>query len=164
MTVQRRVAQFIGHVTARVRPEEEAFVGRVLPAPAARLFVRMPVADRRHGLDVAAKLVEAGHDDPDLLAAALLHDAGKGDRMRLWHRIAGVLLEAIAPRALARLASADPSSWRHAFHLYLDHARISSDLALAAGCSQRAAGFIRGAAVADDAQLLRALKVADDAS
>lgn len=164
MTVQRRVAQFVDHVTARVRPEEEAFVRRVLPGPAARLFERMPVADRRHGLDVAAKLVEAGHDDPDLLAAALLHDAGKGDRMRLWHRVAGVLLEAIAPRALTRVASPDPSSWRHAFHLYLHHERISADLALGAGCTPRAAGFIRGTAVDDDMQLLRALKVADDAS
>ena len=31
----------------------------------------------------------AGHHDPELLVAALLHDAAKGERMRLWHRVAG---------------------------------------------------------------------------
>jgi hypothetical protein len=65
----------------------------------------MPVADRRHALDVVDRLLHAGHEDPDLLAAALLHDAAKGHRMRLWHRVAGVLMEAAAPPAMQR---ADP--------------------------------------------------------
>jgi hypothetical protein len=136
----------------------------VLPSRAADLFDTMSVADRRHALDVTARLVAAGHDDADLLAAALLHDAAKGRRMRLWHRIAGVLLEAFAPGLLRRLASADPASWRHPFHLYLHHAELSADLATASGCSPRVAAFIRGVAVGNDARLQRALTDADDAS
>src|SRR6266540_3718834 len=104
----------------------------------------MPTADRRHALDVTARLVAAGQHDPDLLTAALLHDAAKGSRMRLWHRVAGVVLEAIAPRALVRLASPDQRSWRYPFHLYLNHATLSADAALTAGCSQRTAALIRG--------------------
>ena len=159
-----RVGQFVSHVRARVTPEEEAIVDRVLPPRAAVLFRAMPVADRRHGLDVAARLRRAGHDDADLLAAALLHDAGKGDRMALWHRVAGVLIESVSPSALRRLASADRRSWRHPFHLYLHHDAISAERAVGAGCSPRAGAFIREQPVEADAPLAAALKAADDAS
>ena len=159
-----RVGQFVAHVRARVAPDEAAFARRVLPPAAATLFEGMPVADRRHGLDVCGRLMASGTDDPDLLAAALLHDAAKGHRMRLWHRVTGVLLEAFAPSALRRLASADPTSWRHPFHLYLHHADLSAEMAVAAGCSARAGAFIRGRAAGSDARLQRALTAADDAS
>ncbi len=159
-----RVAQFLGHLTARVSADEAQLARQLLPAPAWPLFAAMPVADRRHGLDVAARLLAAGRHDPDLLAAALLHDAAKGDRLRLWHRVGGVLLEALAPRLLERLASPDPGSWRHAYHLYLHHADLSADAALAAGCSARTAAFIRGQVEADDAPLSAALHAADEAS
>ncbi|MCV0403648.1 MAG: hypothetical protein K5924_08045 [Chloroflexi bacterium] len=159
-----RVGQFVAHVRARVEPEEAALVHRILPPRAVALFDAMPVADRRHGLDVAEKLMGGGHDDPDLLAAALLHDAAKGHRMRLWHRVGGVLLDALVPAVLRRLASDDPRSWRHGFHLYLHHEALSADLAVEAGCSPRAGGFIRGTVSDVDDSLLRALRQADDAS
>ena len=154
----------MAHVRARVEPEELALVRRVLPAGGVALFESMAVADRRHGLDVAEKLLRAGHDDPDLLAAAILHDAAKGRRMRLWHRIAGVLLEALAPSVLRRLADPSPASWRHPLHLYLHHEPMSAELATSAGCSPRLSGFITGETTDPDAPLLRALKAADDAS
>lgn len=137
---------------------------RVLPASAWKLFDAMPVADRRHGLDVAHRLLAAGHDDPDLLAAALLHDAAKGSRMRLGHRVAGVLLQALAPRLLERLARDEPRSWRYAFHLYLHHGRLSAAAALGAGCSQRTAAFIDAASSSTDAPLAAALRAADESS
>lgn len=160
-----RVAQFVAHVRARVEPAEEADARHLLPEAAWRLFASMPVADRRHALDVVARLRAAGHHDPDLLAAALVHDVAKGDRMRLWHRMAGVLLEAFAPRLLRRIAVPDTGSWRHPFHLYLHHARLSADLAEAAGCAPRTVTFLREATIDPvDVQLAAALKVADDAS
>lgn len=159
-----RVGQLVAHVRARVEPSEERFAAGVLDPAALELFRAMPVADRRHGLDVAERLVAAGIDDADLLGAALLHDAAKGHRMRLWHRVAGVLLESVAPSVLRRLADPDPASWRHPFHLYLHHEPMSAELALAAGCSPRLAGFIAGTGSGADALLQRALTVADDAS
>jgi len=156
--------QFIGHLTARVRPEDAEVARRILPPGGLALFDAMPVADRRHALDVAQRLLAGGHDDSDLLAAALLHDAAKGHRLRLWHRVAGVLLEAIAPRLLARLASTDERSAGYPFHLYLHHAEISASAALAAGCSERTAALIGGQAPADDAGPAAALAAADEAS
>jgi hypothetical protein len=155
----------VAHLRARVAPEEEAAARRVLSEDAWSVFASMPVADRRHALDVVDRLVTDGHYSPDLLAAALLHDAAKGRRMRLWHRVAGVLLEALAPSLLRRLAAADPSSWRHPFWLYLHHAPMSAELAERAGCTPATARLIRGApGGAPEAQLLRALRAADDAS
>jgi hypothetical protein len=85
--------------------------------------------------------------------------------MRLWHRVGGVLLEAFAPGLLRRLALGEPRSWRYPFHLYLHHEGLSAEAAVAAGCSPRVAGFIRGEAASEtDAPLLAALSAADEAS
>lgn len=159
-----RVVQFFGHLTARVSPLEAELARRILSADSRPLFEAMPVADRRHALDVVQRLLAGGHDDPDLLAAALLHDAAKGPRLRLWHRVAGVLLQAVAPRLLARLGSADERSARYPFHLYLHHAEISANAAMAAGCSARTAAMIRGQASPGDLGLAAALAAADEAS
>ena len=159
-----RVGQVVAHVRARVDPSEEALVERILPPSAQMLFREMPVADRRHGLDVAHRLLASGHDDRDLLSAALLHDAGKGHRLRLWHRVSGVVLEAVAPGALRRMASPDPRSWRYPFHIYLHHEAISAQMAVSAGCEPRTGSFIRGQPRETDAPLQAALKAADDAS
>ena len=157
-----RVGQLIGHVTARVGPGEEAFARQVLPRTAWPLFAQMPVADRRHAIDVAQRLLAAGRDDPELLAAALLHDAAKGHRMRLWHRVGGVLLDAAAPWLLRRLASPDPASSGYPWHLFVHHATLSAEAAIAAGCSTGTADFIRGRAADRTAQA--ALDAADEAS
>jgi len=159
-----RVEQLLGHLRAGVSADEVARAHRLLGLDARSLFDAMPVADRRHALDVVDRLLHAGHEDPDLLAAALLHDAAKGHRMRLWHRVAGVLMEAAAPRLLARLASPDPRSWRHPFHLYLHHASLSADAAAGAGCSPRTIALIRGTPDGPDASLAAALAAADEAS
>lgn len=159
-----RVEQFLGHLTARVSSDETALARQLLPPAAWPLFDHMPVADRRHALDVVGRLLAAGWDDRDLLAAALLHDAAKGSRMGLWHRVAGVLLESLAPRQLERLAAPEPSSWRYPFHLYLHHAGLSADAAVAAGCGPRVAAFIRGEADGEDGPMAAALQAADEAS
>lgn len=159
-----RVAQFFGHLTARVSADDAALARELLPPAAGALFARMPVADRRHGLDVVAHLLAEGWDDRDLLAAALLHDAAKGERMRLWHRVGGVLLEAFAPGLLRRLARDDPASWRYPWHLYLHHAELSAQAALAAGCAERTAAFIRGSAPDADADAAAAFHAADEAA
>ncbi len=159
-----RVGQFIGHLTARVDPAEEARARHLLSDAAWPLFAAMPTADRRHALSVARHLLAAGQADPDLLAAAMLHDVAKGRRMRLWHRVAGVLLAAIAPRSLERLASSAEGSWRYPFHLYLHHSALSAEAALRAGCHQRTADLIAGTVEPADALLLAALRRADEAS
>jgi hypothetical protein len=159
-----RVRQFRDHLLARVAPDERAAAHEALPPAAAAVFDGMPIADQRHALDVVARLRAAGQTDPDLVVAALLHYAGKGDRVRLWHRVATVLVAAVAPSRLDRLGSTDPGSWRYGFHVQRHHEQLSADAALAAGCSPRVAALIAGTADAPDAQLAAALEAADAAS
>ncbi len=159
-----RVGQFVSHLTARVTPDDEVVAHRILPATAWPLFDGMSVADRRHGLDVARRLLSQGIDDRELLAAALLHDAAKGHGLRLWHRVGGVLLARIAPGALARLASPDPARRGHAWWVFLHHAQLSADAARSAGLGERVAAFIAGLAPAGDERLAMALHAADEAS
>ena len=67
------------------------------------VFDAMPIHDQRHALDVVARLRAGDLTDGDLLAAALLHDAGKGARVRLWHRVVAVLVDAVSPNGMEAL-------------------------------------------------------------
>jgi len=159
-----RIRQFRDHLRAQVSDAERDAAHAQLPAGAATLFDAMPVADQRHALDVSARLEADGLHDPDLLAAALLHDAGKGPRLRLWHRVTVVLVEFVAPGRVERLASPDPRSWRYPFYRQRHHAELSAEAALAAGCNARVAAFITNAPAGPDARLAAALQAADGAS
>ena len=128
------------------------------------LFATMTARDQQHCLDVYRRLREQGRDDGDLLAAALLHDAGKG-RIALWHRVAFVLLDAAAPgvqRAISARGEGD--GWRQALYRCCHHAELGASLARAAGAGERVVALIGE----DDSEPVReqlaALKAADDAA
>lgn len=99
--------------------------------------------DQRHALDVLYALRRQGQDAPELLSAALLHDAAKSKGVRTWHRVAAVLLTKWRPQWLERLACRDTRSWRYAFWVQRHHAELSAQLAQAAGCSQGMVELIR---------------------
>jgi hypothetical protein len=141
---------------------ERASLAEWLTSVQLALFDGMPVADRRHGLDVAAALRSDGVADPDVILAGLFHDAGKGRSIRLWHRVAWSLGELAGPwvhDAAARLPGGDDAMAR-----LRDHDERSAELARAAGCSERTARLIRGTVGPDDRVALLALRAADEAS
>jgi hypothetical protein len=170
MSAIYRVQQFLSAVNSWVRPDrgDLDLAREFLPPEALDLFGAMPRYDRRHALDVLGTLRRERHTEPDLLAAALLHDVGKTahdrDPLRLWHRVIVVLLRALAPGRLAAFARDEPGSWRQPFFVQQNHAAIGAELALRAGCSRATAELIRrhedSIAVTDDPQLA-ALKAAD---
>lgn len=142
-----RVWQFAQAVGAWVQPEDVAAVQRWLPPEGVALFRAMPRYDRQHALRVARALEQAGHTAPDLLAAALLHDVGKTAHtsapLRLWHRVAVVLLRRFWPDGLQQLAKDRPGSWRQPFYVQQHHAAIGAELGRQAGCSPRTVDLIR---------------------
>jgi hypothetical protein len=170
MSAIYRVQQFLRAANSWVRPDggDLDLASEYLPPEALDLFAAMPRYDRRHALDVLGTLRREGHTEPDLLAAALLHDAGKTghdrDPLRLWHRVMVVLLRALAPGRLEAFARDEPGSWRQPFFVQQNHAVIGAELALRAGCSRVTAELIRWhedpIAMTDDTQLA-ALKKAD---
>ncbi|HEY7833876.1 MAG TPA: hypothetical protein VIG30_09925 [Ktedonobacterales bacterium] len=123
---------------------DAAILAATLPPAGRALFATLSRADQRHSLEVRSALSATGCADPDLLAAALLHDCGKGaGRVRLWVRPPVVLLRALAPGALAWLARAPAPWWRRPFHAAWHHAAIGADLAAAAGLPPRVVLLIR---------------------
>jgi len=108
--------------------EEELAEARCLLGPLFPLFEGMSRRDQRHCLDVYHRLRAWGVDDGHLLMAALLHDVGKGRDVRLWHRVAFVVLQNVAPALLAR-AKGGLASLR-------DHPRLGADLLRAHGAPE----------------------------
>jgi hypothetical protein len=127
------------------------------------LFAAMQPADQRHCLDVYRRLRSEGEDDPDVLAAALIHDAGKGGesarRIRTWHRVAYVILDTLPPGALDRIARGDGGLAR--LHR---HGEATIRLVRGAGASERITGLLEvmEAGRRDDPHAAR-LMAADDA-
>ncbi|MFB0533840.1 MAG: HD domain-containing protein [Anaerolineae bacterium] len=138
-----RVRQFLAALRARVSADEMAVLQRYLAPSQRDLFRAMSPIDQRHCLNVFNNLLRRGHTDPDLLRAALLHDVGKRG-IRLWHRVAGVLLEAFWPTLLDKLAVNRPQSWLYGFYVYQYHADLSAELAERSGCSPSVVELIRG--------------------
>ncbi|TMD56905.1 MAG: hypothetical protein E6I93_04000 [Chloroflexi bacterium] len=141
-----QVRQQLGFV-APLSAKERLEVARWLPASALPLFNSMSAADQRHSLRVCQGLQARGCTDPDLLAAALLHDVGKAQgRVPFWTRPAIVLGKLCAPRLLSRLATypcAGLSRWRRSLGYAWWHAEIGAEMAAKAGLSERAALYIR---------------------
>jgi hypothetical protein len=131
----------------RPRPldaDDQAILAAYLPPQGRALFSTMSRNDQRHSLTVYRALRARGCDDGDLLAAALLHDCGKGGgRVRLWVRSPFVLLRAFAPGLLLWLARDDVAWWRRPFYYAWRHADVGADLAAATGVSERTALLIR---------------------
>jgi HD superfamily phosphodiesterase len=115
--------------------------------------------DQRHALEVMGRLQALEVKDRDLLAAALLHDCGKGE-VPVWLRIANVL----SPALLRRMASAQAGGWRGHAHRLVDHAEIGARVAAAAGASEATVRYISGRVEAYEESLLALLIAADDAS
>ncbi len=144
----QQVHQQLGFV-APLSAEDNAEVARWLPAPAMSLFQGMSTADQQHSLRVCRRLLEHGCLEKDLLAAALLHDVGKGQgRVPFWTRPVIVIGKQCAPRLLSRLAvypqkgMACPQ-WRRSLGYAWHHADIGADLAAAVGLSERTVLYIR---------------------
>jgi hypothetical protein len=159
-----RARQFLGSVRPRVDAGLQAEAFRLLSEPERLLFERMTPRDRQHSLDVYRRLRQRGHEDTDLLAAALLHDIGKG-RIALWHRVAFVLLGAWAPGLLRRLAvPGQGPGWRQTLYRCHHHQELGAALAREAGSSEGVVALIGSDSHVVPGERLAALQAADDAA
>jgi hypothetical protein len=152
-TVIYRVHQGLQHLglATALKAEDYREVERWLPAAALPLFSTMSKADQQHSLRVCRGLQARGYDEPDLLAAALLHDVGKAQgRVPFWTRPALVLGKLLAPDWLRRkmlhphdFALRRVSYWRRALSYAWWHADLGAELAAQAGLSAQAVLYIR---------------------
>lgn len=146
----RQVRQQLGFVPPLTRADYNE-VARWLPPAALTLFKTMTQADQQHSLRVCRGLQTRGCQEPEMLAAALLHDVGKAEgRVPFWTRPAIVLGKICAPRLLQRavvpfqeLAATTLPGWRQALSYAWWHAEVGAQLARNAGVSQQTALYIR---------------------
>lgn len=115
-----RIRQFFASLSPRLDGDQKAEVRRQLGERLLTLFESMSLRDQQHCYGVYHRLREQGCRDADLLTAALLHDAGKGrmagDAVRLWHRVAYVVLSTASPpvlRWLTRTGRGGLATLRH---------------------------------------------------
>jgi hypothetical protein len=145
-----QVRQQLGFVP-ELTEEDYREVAHWLPESAWELFRTMSRADQQHSLRVCRGLQERACLEGDLLAAALLHDVGKGGgRVPFWTRPVIVLGKVVAPGWLKRsvvgveqLERKEVSKWRRALSFAWWHAEVGARQAERAGLSERAILYIR---------------------
>ncbi len=152
MRVVYRVRQFVAALNVWGFVEEAA-LRSYLSRAQITLFRTMPATEQRHALTVLRTLERKGYSEPPLAQAALLHDVGKvvtpptgserSQSITVWHRVAGVLLRAVQPALLDRIALNEPGSWRFPFYVLVHHAERSAEMCAAAGSDPLAVALIR---------------------
>jgi len=141
-----RLRQFWQSLTRRLTPEELADVRATLTPPLFELFCRMLPAEQYHAYTVWRTLIRQGHTDPDLLAAALLHDVGKSKMpLAIWERVIIVLgFKWFKQEALGwGIETGAPSFWTRPFVVARRHPAWGADMVEAAGGSPKTVALIR---------------------
>lgn len=81
-------------------------------------------------------LEQAGHKQPDLVAAALLHDVGKDlAKFSWWDRTIVVLGQRFFPNQSSKWATGEPRGWRRPFVVKAAHPCWGAKAASASGSS-----------------------------
>ena len=175
--VRYRIRQFWLGVGASLSAHDWTTVRDILSPAQCTLFERMPVDAQDHSLRVLAMMQAQGDVGADLAVAALLHDVGKvaalesGAYLGLWLRGPMVVVEALAPGLLERLADSSPSaSVRYALYVQQHHAAIGAQWAREAGSTPLTCWLIEHhqdkqlSGTADERSLLARLQAADGAN
>lgn len=134
-----RTGQAFLSLRSEAAPSAVAELRELLSEAELACFVAMERRDRRHSLDVMRRVRERSSASGfpasrDLLAAALLHDVGKG-RLLICDRVAFVLLYAVSGRLGDALAAERGMRWRRALWRIRHHARLGAAKLIEAGSS-----------------------------
>jgi hypothetical protein len=138
--VPERTRQFF-EAGAKPGAGDVELASRYLTGELLALFEAQHPRDVVHAAATARWLLARGHDDQELICAALLHDVGKGEQRR-GDRVAHVLVSALR---LGR-AAADPGSRlavRRALARSRAHAEAGAALLAEAGAAGRTVELMR---------------------
>ena len=136
------VRRFFRGFRGTLTPDEERDARALLTPAELRCFRALQSREQRHAIDVLRHLQATGEPSPDLLAAALLHNVGKG-RVRLYERVAYALLAMFAPRLLDRVAAPDGRGFRLAMAAQRDHPARGAEALAAIGVRPRVLALVR---------------------
>jgi putative nucleotidyltransferase with HDIG domain len=121
----------------------EALLPYLTPAQ-LNLFQRMQSSEQAHAYQIFKRLKTGGQSDPDLLAAALLHDVGKVlHPLSNFDRVMIVLGKHFFPGAARRWAAGTPRGLRLPFVVAEQHAEWGAELASQAGTNSQIVELVR---------------------
>jgi hypothetical protein len=147
-----------------MRVETEALQSHLTPLQ-INLFRRMQASEQVHAYRVLEHLKAGGQSDPNLLAAALLHDAGKTlYPLTILDRVIVVLGSHFFRKGAARWSAGSPTGLCRPFVVAAQHPAWGADLAIQAGASPRTVELIRRHhdPHSSDDPMLSAFQAADD--
>jgi hypothetical protein len=148
MRAAYRTQQFWKALHASPTCEQLEQIEAVLSPKLLSLFCAMQPDEQAHSYSVFNSLVEKGDHHPDLLVAALLHDAGKSlHRLRLWERVLVVIGQTLFPKQ-SKIWGVPGGrswerSWRRAFVIAEQHPLWGAQMAEQAGASPLVVRLIR---------------------
>lgn len=135
-----RVRQFVHGFRSTLNPNEIRAVRRLLAHEERLLFTSMQARDRRHSMDVLLWLERQTPPyvlpSEDVLAAALLHDVGKGP-LSVWDRVLFVLLGAVSIHLRRRVERENGRRWQRALWRLEYHALLGAEKVALAGSRPR---------------------------
>jgi hypothetical protein len=144
-----RSRQFLQAFSTRSSPQDMELLTSILSPAQVELFQQMQKSERAHSLIVLDELMTQGEENPDLMTAALLHDAGKTRApIRLWERVMIVIVRVICQNCIQKWGTIDIDNpekalgWRRAFIVAEQHPDWGADLAAGCGTSPLAVSLI----------------------
>ena len=133
-----RAQQFFQALSDSATPEELADVQSFLSPSLYLIFSQLLPSEQAHAIRVYQRVRTEGHTDPDLLAAALLHDVGKARvPLRPWERALYVLGKAALPGLADRWGDREPKGLLRGFVVKEQHPAWGAEMAASAGASAR---------------------------
>jgi putative nucleotidyltransferase with HDIG domain len=140
-----RLRQFRKALFARPDQDGISLAQAILNPDLFNLFMKMQPSEQAHSIAIARQLKEQGETQPDLLAAALLHDVGKVRApLSTWERAAIVLGGHFRPASTRHWGqSEDLRSWKRAFVVGEQHPAWGAEMASEAGASELTVTLIR---------------------
>jgi hypothetical protein len=169
MSARYRVRQGLRALGTWLHPADDTLAQQHLSPALFALFEQMRRSERQHSLRVLSELIASGHDQPDLLAAALLHDVGKiRAPFSLPEKVLVVLVKAISPGLYLHWGTGSSQGWRRPFAVSVQHPIWGADMVAEAGGTpltveliRRHANALDGPAQTEADRLLLALQAID---
>jgi hypothetical protein len=129
MSAWYRIRQGLRALGTWLHPADDTLAQQHLSPALFSLFEQMRRSERQHSLRVLNELMASGHDQPDLLAAALLHDVGKiRAPFSLPEKVLVVLVKATSPGLYLRWGSGSSQGWRRPFAVSVQHPAWGADM------------------------------------
>lgn len=138
--MRQRARQFLRHGVPP-GPAERTLAEHYLEPALLDLFFGQEPRDVVHSANTARWLLDRGHDDPDLIRAALLHDIGKGEQRRM-DRVAHVVTSLIGIGGILAAPDAE-MEFRRAIARARTHAAKGAELLVGAGVSPQVIALVK---------------------